>query len=81
MNSRNATTLTDTDAVAGKPKPRKVQHRNGSFEVAPPKGWVEMLGVDKQSALMDVKFIKGRRPVLVDEPAIVLRPCSGCETK
>lgn len=74
-------TLDDDDAVASKPRPRKMQKRGRSFDVAPPKSFVEYLNLDTQSALADAKLIKGTKPVVIDEPALVLRAYKGCESE
>lgn len=72
--SREYTTLDDERAVVKASFPRKIQHRNSSFESALPKDMVRFLNLNEQSAPVEPRLIKGTQPVVIDGPAIVLRP-------
>lgn len=55
----------------------KVQHRHYSYEVALPKSMMGYCNLDQQSLPLDVRLVKGIEPVVVDGPAIVVRPIEG----
>lgn len=69
-------TLDDENAV-DKVKPRHMGVQEYSYTATLPKEMVRFLNLDEQSSLYDARLVKGIEPVLVEEPAIVLRPFTG----
>lgn len=65
-------TLDDERAVIRSSFPRKIQHRNETFQTTLPKTMVKFLNLGRQGAEIDPRLIKGTEPVLIDEPAIVI---------
>lgn len=76
-DTENCAGIDDESAVVKASYPRKIQERNDAFETALPKPMVQFLNINKQSAPVDPRLIKGTEPVVIDEPAIILRAYDG----
>lgn len=63
----------DSDGVVSASYPRKAQKTNSCVRVSIVKEWARLLGINNQGESVDEKLITGEQPVLIDEPAIVIR--------
>lgn len=72
-------TLNDDDAADVINRPRKVQDRGHRYDATLPIEYTRLLGINMQGAPIQFAYIKGKRPVIVEEEAIVIRPhpCGG----
>lgn len=65
----------DAVGVSLEMKPRKVQkHRENGFYCSLKPEWLQQLNLDEQSALTLHSLSVGAKPVIVQNPAIIIQP-------
>lgn len=64
-------------AVQSESTPRLIQDTGHCIKTSLSKDWASDLGINKQSFPVYHHLITGQRPVVIDEPAIVIRPERG----
>lgn len=67
-------TLDEAESVVRSDYPRRLQHRQRSFELNIPKPMAQFMQIDFQGAELDPCLVTGDEPVVVDEQAIVITP-------
>lgn len=71
----------DSIGVATEDKPRKIQGRphNGGFDCSLNPDWLAQLGLDEQGTATVHSMSMGVKPVIVQNPAIIIQPASVLE--